>query len=121
MQSTKLLTDVLPTSRQNLGIVPGKEESGRRRRCGWNIATIVTIILVLLGLRLHNATKCSSRIWDFRWKENGVEAVSIGDGKLGAVASESAVCSRHGADMLKIGGNAADAVSQYGSNLPVLQ
>lgn len=33
------------------------------------------------------------------------------EGKLGAVASESAICSRHGTEMLKIGGNAADAVS----------
>lgn len=31
--------------------------------------------------------------------------------KLGAVASESAICSRIGIDLLKIGGNAADAVS----------
>lgn len=28
----------------------------------------------------------------------------------GAVVSESALCSRHGADMIKMGGNAADAV-----------
>lgn len=32
-------------------------------------------------------------------------------GKLGAVASESAICSRYGTQMLEIGGNAADAVS----------
>lgn len=31
-------------------------------------------------------------------------------GKLGAVASESSICSQHGAEMLKMGGNAADAV-----------
>lgn len=30
--------------------------------------------------------------------------------KLGAVASESAVCSRIGVDLIKAGGNAADAV-----------
>lgn len=35
----------------------------------------------------------------------------ISPGKLGAVASESSVCSRHGSDILKKGGNAADAVS----------
>lgn len=33
------------------------------------------------------------------------------EGKLGAVASENAICSRYGTDMLKMGGNAADAVS----------
>lgn len=32
-------------------------------------------------------------------------------GKLGAVASESSICSGHGTQMLKMGGNAADAVS----------
>lgn len=31
-------------------------------------------------------------------------------GKLGAVASESSICSQHGVEMLKMGGNAADAV-----------
>ena len=30
---------------------------------------------------------------------------------LGAVASENSVCSRIGIDLLKVGGNAADAVS----------
>jgi gamma-glutamyltranspeptidase / glutathione hydrolase len=32
--------------------------------------------------------------------------------KLGAVASESSVCSQIGVDLLKAGGNAADAVSE---------
>lgn len=32
------------------------------------------------------------------------------DGKRGAVASESAICSRHGTDIITMGGNAADAV-----------
>lgn len=39
------------------------------------------------------------------------------DAKLGAVASESAVCSKIGTDILKIGGNAADAVSHVTSGL----
>lgn len=33
------------------------------------------------------------------------------EAKLGAVASENAICSRYGTDMLNMGGNAADAVS----------
>lgn len=33
-------------------------------------------------------------------------------GKRGAVASESSICSRHGAEILSNGGNAADAVSR---------
>jgi hypothetical protein len=41
------------------------------------------------------------------------------DPKLGAVASESSVCSNIGIDMLKEGGNAADAVSSIAqTNLP---
>lgn len=35
----------------------------------------------------------------------------VEDGKLGAVASENAICTRHGAEILEAGGNAADAVS----------
>ena len=35
----------------------------------------------------------------------------FGDGELGAVASESKICSQIGIDLLKSGGNAADAVS----------
>ena len=34
-----------------------------------------------------------------------------GNGKLGAVASESKICSQIGINLLKSGGNAADAVS----------
>ncbi|PYH72032.1 uncharacterized protein BO88DRAFT_333521, partial [Aspergillus vadensis CBS 113365] len=37
-------------------------------------------------------------------------ANKLEDGKRGAVASESAICSRHGTDIIKMGGNAADAV-----------
>lgn len=36
---------------------------------------------------------------------------TVEHGKLGAVASESSICSRHGSEMLSNGGNAADAVS----------
>ena len=37
-------------------------------------------------------------------------ASKLDDGKRGAVASESAICSRHGTDIINMGGNAADAV-----------
>ncbi|KAL2786411.1 gamma-glutamyltranspeptidase [Aspergillus keveii] len=36
--------------------------------------------------------------------------LEIEDGKRGAVASESAICSRHGTDIILMGGNAADAM-----------
>ena len=37
----------------------------------------------------------------------------FGDGRLGAVASECKVCSQVGIDLLRAGGNAADAVSFF--------
>ncbi|OJJ36914.1 hypothetical protein ASPWEDRAFT_38574 [Aspergillus wentii DTO 134E9] len=43
-------------------------------------------------------------------RDNNGHVHKIEDGKLGAVASESAICSRHGTEMLKMGGNAADAM-----------
>ena len=42
--------------------------------------------------------------------DHGLRA-EVAPGKLGAIASESAICSQHGVDILKMGGNAADAVS----------
>jgi gamma-glutamyltranspeptidase/glutathione hydrolase len=39
--------------------------------------------------------------------------LKIEDGKRGAVASESAICSRHGTDIILMGGNAADAVGFF--------
>lgn len=44
---------------------------------------------------------------------NPVPASQLGQDKLGAVASESSICSNIGIDLLKAGGNAADAVSHY--------
>ena len=38
------------------------------------------------------------------------ESQILEDGKLGAVASENKICSQIGIDLLKVGGNAADAV-----------
>lgn len=43
------------------------------------------------------------------------------EGKRGAVASESAICSRHGTDIINIGGNAADAVSNDLADLSVVR
>jgi hypothetical protein len=40
--------------------------------------------------------------------------------RLGAVASESSICSSIGIELLKQGGNAADAVSSHGQNSDVL-
>lgn len=40
-----------------------------------------------------------------------LNSTSVNDGKNGAVASESSICTDIGIDILKVGGNAADAVS----------
>ncbi|CAG8068398.1 unnamed protein product [Penicillium olsonii] len=48
--------------------------------------------------------------------DHGLRA-EVAPGKLGAIASESAICSQHGVDILKMGGNAADAVSMYHSGI----
>ena len=44
-------------------------------------------------------------------------APTSGDGRLGAVASENKICSKIGVDLLRAGGNAADAVSTYSTLL----
>ena len=41
----------------------------------------------------------------------GLRGEEVNNNKLGAVASENKVCSQIGIDLLKAGGNAADAVS----------
>lgn len=64
---------------------------------------IVSLFLVVVNLP-HVCTTSAPRL-----VPGGRSQVE--DGKLGAVASESAICSRAGTDMLERGGNAADAVS----------
>jgi gamma-glutamyltranspeptidase/glutathione hydrolase len=71
---------------------------------------MVVSVIVLLNNFAHAQTRllqdASERLrggWEPQ--NNSTEA------KLGAVASESSVCSRYGTEMLQIGGNAADAVS----------
>lgn len=70
-------------------------------------------ILSLLLIAIHLPSANTSPL---EFSERGLNVDlgthgGIGPGKLGAVASESSVCSRHGSDILKKGGNAADAVS----------
>lgn len=43
---------------------------------------------------------------------NGFKSGQDGEDTLGAVASESSLCSETGTEMLLMGGNAADAVSR---------
>jgi gamma-glutamyltranspeptidase/glutathione hydrolase len=74
-------------------------------------AFLVTLLLLVLVIHVPNVLTspldltCSN--------PNGVDHQGhhVKDGKRGAVASESAICSRQGIDILELGGNAADAVS----------
>lgn len=68
------------------------------------------LALVSLGLVVvHLPGASTSPLELLDRNSNGQDG--FGPGKLGAVASESSICSRHGTEMLKMGGNAADAVS----------
>lgn len=64
------------------------------------VATLLLIFLIAYLPAVHSQNL----------PENIVSG-EIQAGKLGAVASESALCSHHGTDILEKGGNAADAVS----------
>lgn len=88
---------------------PKKEDYFTKRR-GFLFAVI---LLALLAVRLRSvyAPPCDVPRKFSQIDEEAPDKIE--DGKLGAVASESAVCSRHGTDMLKMGGNAADAVSGF--------
>ncbi|OJJ42897.1 hypothetical protein ASPZODRAFT_1231939 [Penicilliopsis zonata CBS 506.65] len=79
----------------------------------WSLLRVTFLaILALLLLAVHLPSVYSLPLES----ESHLEVVSqtplqhIEEGKLGAVASESAICSRHGTEMLKMGGNAADAL-----------
>ncbi|CAI7585894.1 unnamed protein product [Penicillium glandicola] len=65
----------------------------------------VLAVLSLLLIATHLPSANTSPL-EFSERTDG----GIGPGKLGAVASESSICSRHGTDIMKKGGNAADAL-----------
>lgn len=73
------------------------------------VATAAILSLVLLIVYLP--TVYTSPVFTRDRQHSGEASGEIEAGKLGAVASESALCSRYGTDMLEKGGNAADAVS----------
>lgn len=68
------------------------------------LGDLVVLSLLLIAIHLPSANTSPLEFTERDTDE-------IGPGKLGAVASESSICSRHGSDILKNGGNAADAVS----------
>lgn len=81
------------------------------------ITTTATIALLLFYF---------PSLWNFTLLKpcapgNPLTAHANGDAKIGAVASESSLCSAAGIDMLKQGGNAADAVSMVNTCSHILQ
>ena len=66
------------------------------------VASLLLIFLIAYLPAVHSQ--------DFN---GNVVSGELQSGKLGAVASESALCSHHGTDILERGGNAADAVSWF--------
>lgn len=73
------------------------------------VATAAILSLVLLIVCLP--TVYTSPVFTRDRQHPGEASGEIEAGKLGAVASESALCSRYGTNMLEKGGNAADAVN----------
>lgn len=77
------------------------------------VALLAVVSLFLLITHLPSANTSPVQIEEFG------RAKKVEHGKLGAVASESSICSHHGAEMLKNGGNAADAVSDIRAMIQV--
>ncbi|CAG8927634.1 unnamed protein product [Penicillium salamii] len=72
----------------------------------FSLCTILSLFLVVTYLPTANTSPL-----ELSESHNGQELrTETAPGKLGAIASESAICSRHGVDILKKGGNAADAL-----------
>ncbi|KAJ6098837.1 transcriptional regulator family: Fungal Specific TF [Penicillium canescens] len=68
------------------------------------LLAILSLLLVVTHL-----PRASTSPLEFSEQDHGSHG-RIAPGKLGAVASESSICSEHGTDILKMGGNAADAL-----------
>jgi len=75
------------------------------------LRVVTAAILSLVLFIVYLPTVYTSPVLARDRQHSGEAFGEIQAGKLGAVASESALCSRYGTDMLEKGGNAADAVS----------
>jgi hypothetical protein len=82
---------------QPITITPIKSQ----KKTAWHQYVILSILLVLsfFGLSQRLRSSCSKTTPD------------VDLGRLGAVSTEISRCSRIGVDIMKMGGNAADAVS----------
>lgn len=81
------------------------------------IPTLIKLcFLAILSLLLIVSHPPNSNTWPFNsfkpnFDSDSASRSKSAPGKLGAVASENSICSQHGVDILRKGGNAADAVS----------
>ncbi|KAJ5682170.1 Glutathione hydrolase proenzyme [Penicillium macrosclerotiorum] len=75
-----------------------------------NFRVFAICALLLLVVHLPNAYPSPLGFSMRGSNGHGGTVSEIEPGKLGAVASESSICSNHGVEMLKMGGNAADAL-----------
>ncbi|KAL3440011.1 gamma-glutamyltranspeptidase-domain-containing protein [Aspergillus insuetus] len=65
----------------------------------------------ILAFPIHISEEFMARLKEGDWTARMLFLhYGFEDGKRGAVASESAICSRHGTDIILMGGNAADAM-----------
>ncbi|KAI9037268.1 gamma-glutamyltransferase [Aspergillus affinis] len=73
---------------------------------------VVTALLLVLLIVVHSPRALGSplELASRRDRQPGHGFHDLEEGKRGAVASESAICSRQGTRMLELGGNAADAM-----------
>ncbi|KAJ5658209.1 Gamma-glutamyltranspeptidase [Penicillium longicatenatum] len=95
--------DVCPSSE------PHEQSSGifnKLKQKPW-LAVILAVVLLVLYLPKLIKLPLISIIHDENCDIGSHE--SLGSGKLGAIATESSICSRHGIEMFELGGNAADA------------
>ena len=78
----------------------------RKGQCLLPCSSLINALLVILMISMYVVTYT---VWiPFAGKAKGHSGTEAA--KLGAVASESSICSGIGMEMLKMGGNAADAV-----------
>ncbi|KAJ5724416.1 hypothetical protein N7493_006144, partial [Penicillium malachiteum] len=71
---------------------------------------LLSVLLLVIQLRKVIATPKGSLLLNGEDDSQSRLYRNLGPGKVGAVASENALCSQYGIDMLKMGGNAADAL-----------
>ncbi|KAJ6109640.1 Gamma-glutamyltranspeptidase [Penicillium sp. IBT 16267x] len=88
-----------PVSRWGAIINKLKQRSG--------LIVIISVVLLVLYLPALNKSPLNYITQNGNCATGSHE--SLGPGKLGAIATESSICSRHGIEIFEMGGNAADA------------